>query len=96
MEFQDFWKQRERMCDAINCHDCIICQERGGRHIIGCLTWISDNPQRAESIIEKWAKENSLKTNADKFKEVFGIDLNMAPLNAWLNKEYKLPKEVIK
>ena len=31
-----------------------------------------DDPEEAVAIVEKWAAENTIKTNAQKFEEVFG------------------------
>lgn len=54
--------------------------------------WVLQHPEQAEKIIMEWAAEHQIKTNRDKFKEVFGIDY-FDPLpggvSAWLTAEYK-------
>ena len=67
-EFVEVMKQRKRMCnDCILddlCDDCPI-------EIINLLS----NPEKAQAFIMKWASEHPVKTNADKFKEVFGYEI---------------------
>lgn len=41
---------------------------------VSCDIFMSKHPENAEKIIMEWAKENPAKTNADKFKEVFGVE----------------------
>lgn len=106
MEFQEFCKKRLRMCEAIHDRDCGLCHPSfGGCHT--CEQRCIANPERAEEIVEQWAKEHPIITNSDKFKEVFGkpIESYGAPyLNAlivcnettsleWLQMEYKKPEE---
>ena len=71
-EFTEVMKQRERMCNQIGCLEC----EFTNKNIVDCNNYIVSNPQKAEFIIMNWAKENPIITNADKFKEVFGVDIN--------------------
>lgn len=63
----------EETCRDVNCRDCHfdeICNAAvyGSAIINACKTI---------EIVEQWAKEHPIKTNADKFKEVFSLD--MAP-----------------
>lgn len=37
---------------------------------------MAEYPEEAEKIIMNWAKEHPVKTNADKFKEVFGVEVD--------------------
>lgn len=73
-EFKEVIKQKERICDYVNgkCTNCYLweCSERT------CVSFIMEHPQEAEEIIMKWASENPVQTNADKFKEVFGVELD--------------------
>lgn len=72
-EFVEVIKHKKRMCKERACGLCEIgngCMS--GQH---CNSYMMENPEKAEEIIMKWAEENSVKTNADKFKEVFGVDI---------------------
>lgn len=82
------------MCASMNCLECPLEYGNNGK-MIRCTTIITENPKEAEEIIMKWAKENPIKTNAEKFKEVFGITWNEAPIGCrFWNQEYKEPEEV--
>lgn len=76
-EFTEVIKQKERIHKTYTgiCEKCAISSSNNGKKI-GCGTFITDYPQEAEEIIMKWAEEHPIKTNADKFKEVFGFDIN--------------------
>ena len=73
MEFQEFVKQRKRMCKSIhNVRDCPLA-------MYGCSYCIEDcfeNTQRAEEIVSKWAAEHPVMTNRQKAEEIFGVKLN--------------------
>lgn len=114
MEFQKFWKEKDRMCDSFpRCNLCQIYKESEKiEKIIStttCDLFIANNPKTAEKIVEKWAAENPVMTNGQKFCEVFGIDLIVIPVYSkndprihikgmpfeeWLQAEYKPPQEV--
>lgn len=84
-EFTEVLKQKERMCeyftnpDKSSCRKCPMASVNNGYDAI-CETFLLNHPQEAEPIIMKWAKENPIKTNADKFKEVFGVKIRNASL----------------
>lgn len=73
--FVEVAKAKERMCNTHNtiCNGCDLlnffpdgdCEEM-------CLKF----PEQAQEIIMQWAKEHPAKTNADKFKEVFGYNID--------------------
>lgn len=105
-EFQEVMKQRNRMCESyVGCMDCALCDINNGENI-DCSAFCIKHPQRAEEIIMKWAEENRVQTNADKFKEVFGIKLlddlcnniscdvecDECDLHIFCQQEYKEPK----
>ena len=88
-EFVEVMKQKERMCNAMRCENCVLAS---GNNNTGdsCNYFVIGYPKQAEKIIMNWAKEHPVKTNADKFKEVFGYDLakNLGYHNcAWLRCE---------
>ena len=73
-EFCEVMKQRERMCESygLNCNDCGLCS-RNNEKKEQCEIFTVHHPQEAEKIIMDWTKEHPFQTNADKFREVFGI-----------------------
>lgn len=52
----------EKDCVGVGCRDCPLCNEVG-----------ICNVYKSIEIVENWAKEHPVKTNAEKFKEVFGF-----------------------
>lgn len=58
----------ENCCAGVTCTDCPchngICNNGS----------IMSNAYEAIDLVENWAKEHPIKTNADKFKEVFGFE----------------------
>lgn len=75
-DFVEVMKHRKTMCDALkpDCSSCGLCSDNNNHHV-GCNIFIYNYSEQAEEIIMNWAKEHPVKTNADKFKEVFGYDL---------------------
>lgn len=59
----------EETCRDVNCRDCHfdeICNAVYGGAIINACKTIE--------IVEQWAEQHPIVTNADKFKEVFGLE----------------------
>lgn len=60
----------ENRCAGVDCTNCPfngkVCYTEDGR--------IPFHAYEAIEIVENWAKENPIKTNADKFREVFGFE----------------------
>lgn len=75
-EFTEVMKQMERMCNSFRCFDCPLSQNEVWKKN-SCVSHTRQCPQEAEEIIMKWAEEHPIKTNADKFKEVFGVELDV-------------------
>lgn len=95
-EFTKITKEYSRMCDSFNidyCRNCPINSVRGNGCSCKDWTFILD-PETSEKVILNWAKKNPVKTNAQKFEELFGFDFksrfsaSVATLE-WLEKEYK-------
>lgn len=64
-EFVEVMMQKDRMCYSYeDCEDC------------PALKYCSEKSKikELEKVIMNWAKEHPIKTNADKFREVFGFD----------------------
>lgn len=57
----------EKDCDGISCADCPFRGKICNRELVF-------NSYEAIEIVEQWAKEHPIVTNAMKFKEVFGIE----------------------
>lgn len=64
-------EEKNRMCrtSGILCVNCPLNQQEES-----CEQYVLWYPKEAEIAIMKWAEENPIKTNADKFKEVFGFE----------------------
>lgn len=56
--------------------DCNFCPFNG--KVCNLATNTIFNAYKSIEIVENWAKENPIKTNADKFEETFGFE---APMN---------------
>lgn len=72
-EFVEVMKEKRRMCEEMEL-DCSLCglSSCNNNRNLECSTFICDYSKQAEEIIMNWAKDNPVKTNADKFNEVFG------------------------
>ena len=87
-EFKTVVKNYKRMCDSYKvCEGCPLTKDESI-----CSRFMVEYPEKAEHTIMQWAARHPIKTNRDKFKEVFGVDFT-EPLpggfNAWLTAEYK-------
>ena len=92
MDAVEFLKEEHRLCTDKSCERCPLNVG------MSCIHRKQKYPEDYVAIVEKWAKENPMKKNLDKFREVFGIGPStIAPscwgldLN-WWNAEYKEPK----
>lgn len=75
-EFVEIMNLRGRMCKRNGlCYDCELSSRNNGKGIT-CVNFTLDYPEEAEKIIVDWTKKHPAKTNADKFKEVFGVNIN--------------------
>ena len=101
-------KELNRMCETVEVDErslganCIDACEIGR---YGCnFRSLADHAEVVVAIVEEWSKEHPLTTNADKFKEVFGVEpclvgfLNnhtraMGRPLEWWNSPYKELKE---
>lgn len=101
-DFTKVAKEYSRMCSAhpnCYCYDgtnkCPIDEAKDKSIICRYWTLVVD-PEKAEEVIMKWAKEHPPVSNLDKFKEVFGFDpladkhlMCATPIVGWFGKEYK-------
>lgn len=75
MEFQKFWKERERMCkyhEGFCKQKCPLFSVRSIQYRHNCRLDCSDFPEEAEKIVEQWAKEHPVVTNGQKYQEIMG------------------------
>lgn len=69
-----FVKEYQRMCRRYIKHGCEYCKlasHNNGFYLV-CEKFIFEKPEEAVRIVEQWNKENPIKTNRNKFHEVFG------------------------
>lgn len=71
-EFVEVVKQRNRICNTISCDECGLYSGNNISRSTSCLGFMNMYPDEAEKLIMDWAKEHPVKSNADKFGEVFG------------------------
>lgn len=71
-DFVEVIKIRKRMCESIRCNECGLSGVNNGKGT-GCENFSTRHPEQAQEIILKWAEERPIKTNADKFREMFGL-----------------------
>ena len=71
-------KNKKRMCESYEgCGLCDLGHRNNGFDMV-CSDMGLKHPQETEEIIMKWAEEHPAKTNADKFKEVFGFETDLS------------------
>lgn len=85
MEFKEFAKHYIRMCKSCE-NSCLDCPIRSEFDIEidstnNCEEVSIKNYEKAEIIVQRWADEHPLVTNADKFKEIFGIDIEASEMH---------------
>lgn len=103
MEFKEFCKQRDRMCEYIQCIDCKI--EKNRKNYTGCNDFCLENPDEAEEVVSKWSEEHPIVTNRDKLIETFDEFKNLKECSSivtysctcmfkeqWLDSEYRPPQ----
>ena len=80
MEFKEFAKAMNRMCNIVNCDQCPLNAIAQNNAILSCFKVVLNNPEEAEEVVSKWESEHPLKTNAMKIKEVFDVDIKIDSL----------------
>ena len=91
-EFKTVMGEFQRLCSERKCGSCPVGNEVFNARATYCCVWVKNHPEEAERIIMQWAAEHQIKSNRDKFKEVFGFDYFDPILDgcgAWLTAEYK-------
>lgn len=75
MDAAKYLIEKLRMCKNCSCCQAVPnqCPLSKAKKQFNCSDWVEMHPTEAVAIVEKWSKEHPVKTNADKFKEVFGF-----------------------
>lgn len=73
MDAVEYLKEAIRMCETVG--DCYECPFNGASTVVPCKlardNWESANPEKAVESVEKWAKENPIKTQQSEFLKMF-------------------------
>lgn len=74
-EFVEVMAIRNRMCNKVKgCGNCPISSSSTG---FTCRELVHRDPKKYEDILLKWNAEHPIKTNKDKFEEVFGFNMGL-------------------
>lgn len=106
LSYQEAAKIEQEICHSyLACTNCPLNSENNGLSV-GCINVFLQNPKETEKILKQWAAEHPVKTNSDKFIEVFGeiqkyddecgiIDCGTVPCLecGWWNREYVEPEK---
>lgn len=91
-------KEYKRMCNlSERCSNCPMNKSKDSAYT--CRYWmLYVDPEAAEKVILDWASDHPIKTNAQKFKEVFGFDISAkfaisGYASKWLEKGYEEPEK---
>lgn len=73
LSFTEAMKIRKRLCASMRdvCENCPLSSDNNDT-TKSCDDFMLDHPDMAEPILKEWAAEHPVKTNRDKFTEVFG------------------------
>lgn len=100
MDAAKYLTEKFRMCKHYSCCQAVPnqCPLSKVKKQFNCSDWAVMHPTEAVAIVEKWSAEHPVKTNAEKFKEVFGtyvacIDGAATITEAWWDAPYEEPKE---
>jgi len=72
MEFKEAMKIWHRICTGQK--DCCIGCPFFDAH--SCMEYVFKHIDEAEQALKEWDEKNPFKTNAMKFKEIFGLEIN--------------------
>lgn len=71
LSYQEAAKIKQRICNSYICANCPLNGENNGLPK-GCIYAFVQNPKETEEILKQWVIDHPVKTNRDKFIEVFG------------------------
>ena len=100
LNYQEVTSIYKRLCEhqhkKDSCRECPVSSFKNYTNKV-CRDFIIDNSDIAEPILKKWAAEHPVKTNRDKFTEVFGkcefVICSVVPCSKcdWWDQEYVGP-----
>lgn len=100
LNYQEVTSIYKRLCEhqhkKDSCRECPVSSFKNYTNKV-CRDFIIDNSDIAEPILKKWAAEHPVKTNRDKFTEVFGkcefVICSVVPCSKcdWWDQEYVEP-----
>lgn len=67
-EFQEVMRQRKRICTVSECVSCPVYEAEGP---LFCRMFMTEEPEKFEAVVMKWAAEHPEKTMKDVFFEKF-------------------------
>lgn len=108
LSYQETMDIYKRLCEHYHkrssCEKCPVSSSKNYTKKL-CRDFLIENTDKAEPILKQWAAEHPVKTNRDKFIEVFGeierfgkceiIDCSTVPCLecGWWNREYVEPEK---
>lgn len=100
LSFTEAMKIRKRLCASMRdrCVNCPLSSDNNDT-TESCDDFMLDHPDMAEPILKEWLAEHPVKTNRDKFTEVFGkcefVICSVVPCSKcdWWDQEYVEPFE---
>ena len=97
MDIVEFYRELRRMCKDCKSTICDDCPMNESPEFCGLapMEYTDEIVESAIKVVEKWAKDHPVITNAKKFEEVFGVDIGAVEGGVnhmtWWNQEYKEP-----
>ena len=95
MNAVEYFKEQKRMCANYNyCNECPLAEKAEGDGFDYCTAWQRLYPEEAVRIVEEWSKAHPMKTNGNKFREVFGDEAIYEAMKSiyWWDMPYEGPK----
>lgn len=100
LSFAEAMKIRKRLCTSMRdvCENCPL-SSYNNYTAKPCDDFMTDHPDMAEPILKKWVTAHPVKTNRDKFTEVFGkcefVICSVVPCSKcdWWDQEYVEPEK---
>lgn len=77
MTREEYEKEHRRLCDVYypHCERCVLSKWCENSDTVKDYYSVINEAYDIVQVVEKWAQEHPIQTNADKFKDVFGKDI---------------------
>ena len=77
MNTVEYIREKNRLCQSFKCDGCETCPLYDGKcEIHNDLT--DDDILKAIEVVDQWSSSHSVVTNRQKFREIFGIDIDLS------------------